>query len=147
MTTITLPITAAQEAAFTASARERGLDLGAYVLSLLLKNEDERRVPPRSVPPQTADDEAEAGKAEIYALAAEMREYESAVARGETIPEDVKRRMQPQPGAGAALVRAMHQMQERAARAGASEMTLEEINAEIAAARRERRERKLAAVQ
>lgn len=147
MTTITLPITAAQEAAFTATARECGLDLGAYVLSLLLKGEAARRVPPRSAPLQTADDAAEADKAEIYALAAEMREYESAVARGEEIPEEVKLRMQPQPGAGAALVSAMHQMQERAARAGASEMTLEEINAEIAAARRERRERKLAAVQ
>ena len=147
MPTITLPITAAQEAAFTASARERGLDLGAYALSLLLKNEDKRRASPRSVPSQADDDAAEAGEAEIYALAAEMREYEGAVARGEEIPEEVQRRMQPQPGAGAALVRAMHQMQERAALAGASEMTLEEINAEIAAARRERRARKLAAVQ
>lgn len=147
MTTITLPITAAQEAAFTASAREHGLDLGAYVLSLLLKNEAERRVQPRSVPSQADDDAAEAGKAEIYALAAEMREYEGAVARGEAIPEDVKRRMQPQPDAGAALVRAMRQMQEQAARAGVSEMTLDEINAEIAAARRERGERKLAAMQ
>ena len=141
MTTITLPITAAQEAAFTASARERGLDLGAYVLSLLLKNEAERRVQPRSVPSQTDDDAAEAGKAEIYALAAEMREYESAAARGEAIPEDVKCRMQPQPGAGAALVRAMRQMQEQAARSSVSEMTLDEINAEIAAARQERSQR------
>ena len=147
MMTITLPIDAAEAASYTTSARERGMDVAAFVLSVLRRFSEEQRAQSCGTPSQAAGDAAEAGEAEIYALAAEMREYEGAVARGEEIPEEVQRRMQPQPGAGAALVRAMHQMQERAALAGASEMTLEEINAEIAAARRERRARKLAAVQ
>ena len=140
MPTITLPITAAQEAAFTASARELGLDLGAYVLSLLLKNENKRRASPRSAPSQ-ADDAAEAGEAEVRALVEELRQYRQAVERGEEIPEEVKRRMRPNPEAREGFARALRDIQEYAVQTGLSEITDEEINAEIAAARRERRAR------
>ena len=141
MPTITLPITAAQEAAFTASARELGLDLGAYVLSLLLKNENKRRASPRRAPSQAADDAAEAGEAEVRALVEELRQYRQAVERGEEIPEEVKRRMRPNPEAREGFARALRDIQEYAVQTGLSEMTDEEINAEIAAARRERRAR------
>ena len=76
-----------------------------------------------------------------------MQNYEHAVANGEEISEEIKLRMLPQPGAGVELVRAMRDIQEYAVRTGLSEMTDEEINAEIAAARRERRARKQAAAQ
>lgn len=59
MTTITLPITAAQEAAFTATAREYGMDLGEYAVFLLMKNEGEQCAQPSSAVSQEAGGDVE----------------------------------------------------------------------------------------
>ena len=139
MPTITLPITVAQEAAFTASARECGLDLGAYVLSLLLKNENKRRG--KRAPVSAAEAKA---KAEVYARLDELREYERAMTAGEEVPKEAKQKMQPQPGALKRLAQSVQQIRDEVARSGLPEMTPDEIDAEIAAARRERHEREQA---
>ena len=141
MMTITLPIDAAEAASYTASARERGMDVAAFVLSVLRRFSEEQRAQSCGAPSQAADDAAEAGEAEVRALVEELRQYRQAVERGEEIPEEVKRRMRPNPEAREGFARALRDIQEYAVQTGLSEMTDEEINAEIAAARRERRAR------
>lgn len=152
MMTITLPIDAAEEASYTTSARERGMDVAAFVLSLLRRFAAEQRAQSSSTPSQADDDAAadaplksifdmppEEVRAEVDAALQEARRREEAARGG-----DLSMEGQPLPVTQTRkgdLLEVVHRLQAQAQASGLGEMTLEEINEEIAAARRERRER------
>ena len=136
-------------APYSAAARQAGVALPALLTALMEDVSAVQRALGRLVKgggaETTTQQEADAAKAEIYALAEELRAYGQALANGEEIPEEVKRRMQPQPGARERAAQVMRAIDEEVARSGLPGMTMDEISAEIAAARRERRERERAA--
>lgn len=106
MTTITLSIDDAQAAAYTASARARGMSLAALVLSLLKKDAAEQQLAPLDAP------------TDAPLIDAMLQKPLDPVARKGLL--------------------ALREMGKSAQEAGIADMTLEEINAEIAAARYER---------
>ena len=128
-TTITLTLDDALEQFYAPLARQAGVTLpallGALVGDAPVMQRARSRLEERSAAP--ADDEETCRELMEGVLA-----HARAVASGEK---------QPHPDARARLARTMRAIHESVARSGLPEMTLDEINAEIAAARRERRER------
>ncbi|MBQ9578566.1 MAG: hypothetical protein IJR28_03425 [Ottowia sp.] len=131
-------------APYSAAARQAGVALPALLTALMEDASAVQRALGRLVkggaaasatdspPLQKDDDEA----AEINRLKEEVLAHARAVSSGEK---------QPQPDARARLAQSVRAIWEEVARSGQPEMTMDEINAEIAAARRERRERERAA--
>ena len=144
MSTITLPLDDALEQSYAALAEQAGVDLHALLASLIADASAVRQTLGRLVkggaaasatdspPLQKDDDEA----AEINRLKEEVLAHARAVSSGEK---------QPQPGALERLARSVQAIWDSVEQSGQPEMTMDEINAEIAAARRERRERERAA--
>ncbi len=145
MSTITLPLDDALEQSYAALAEQAGVDLHALLASLIADASAVRQTLGRLVkggavasatddspPLQKDDDEA----AEINRLKEEVLAHARAVSSGEK---------QPQPGALERLARSVQAIWDSVEQSEQPEMTMDEINAEIAAARRERRERERAA--
>ena len=146
MTTITIDDALADAGA--AYARQSGMNLSALLESLL-----QEKLAALRAPFKLADSTPRASKsvfdmtpeeinAELGSAMRQMREYERAAANGENVPATLRLNITRSPSDGDDLLRLLHEIGEQAKANGTSEMTLEEINAEIAAARRERRERR-----
>ena len=138
MSTITLPLDDALEQSYAALAEQAGVDLHALLASLIADASAVRQTLGRLVKGGGANQNSvEASLAEIER---EMQEREQAFARGENAPLFAPLSCAREGFDVGEFRRIWQEVSDSAKACGASEMTLDEINAEIAAARREMRE-------
>ncbi|MBQ6655981.1 MAG: hypothetical protein IJM64_01700 [Ottowia sp.] len=138
MSTITLPLDDALEQSYAALAEQAGVDLHALLASLIADASAVRQTLGRLVKGGGANQNSvEASLAEIER---EMQEREQAFARGENVPQLAPLSCAQKGFDAGEFRRIWQEVSDSAKASGASEMTLDEINAEIAAARREMRE-------
>lgn len=138
MSTITLPLDDALEQSYAALAEQAGVDLHALLASLIADASAVRQTLGRLVKGGGANQNSvEASLAEIER---EMQEREQAFACGENAPQFAPLSCARKGFDAGEFRRIWQEVSDSAKASGASEMTLDEINAEIAAARREMRE-------
>ena len=138
MSTITLPLDDALEQSYSDLAKQAGVDLHALLASLIADASAVRQTLGRLAKGGGVNQNSvEASLAEIER---EMQEREQARIRGENVPPLASLSC-AQKGFDAGEFRCIWQeVSDNAKASGASDMTLDEINAEIAAARREMQE-------
>ena len=133
MSTITLPLDDALEQSYSDLAKQAGVDLHALLASLIADASAVRQTLGRLVK-GASQNSVEASLAEI---GREMQEREQARARGENVPPLAPLSCAQNGFDAGEFRRIWREASDSAKASGASEMTLDEINAEIAAARRE----------